>query len=130
MKMKCDKCTNKPWKECCNNCKELEYSCYVGKNMVKVKDYIKNLGYHHSDPDQYLTCSMRNVYKHISLHRFRNRIVDYVFIFIDIDMVILEINSERMFISIIFKKTQINTNHCVSTDLSVFDCAIIVRFLS
>ena len=29
MKMKCNKCINKPWKECCNNCKELEYSCYV-----------------------------------------------------------------------------------------------------
>ena len=73
MKMKCDKCINKPWKECCNNGKELEYSCYVCKNMVKVKDYIEHLGYHYSDPDQYLTCSMCNVYKHISLYRFRNR---------------------------------------------------------
>ena len=73
MKKKCNKCINKPWKECCNNCKELEYSCYVFKNMVKVKDYIEHLGYHYSDPDQYLTCSMCNVYKHISLYRFRNR---------------------------------------------------------
>ena len=45
MKMKCKKCLNKPWKECCNNCKELEYSCYVCKNMVKVKDYIEHLEY-------------------------------------------------------------------------------------
>ena len=30
--------------------------------------------------------------------------IDYVFIFIDMDMVILEINSEIMFISLIFKK--------------------------
>ena len=101
MKMKCDKCINKPWKECCNNCKELEYSCYVCKNMVKVKDYIEHLGYHYSDPDQYLTCSMCNVYKNISLYRFRNR-------------------KCRLCIYL----------HCVSTDLSVFDCAIIVRFLS
>ena len=71
--MKCNKCINKPWKDCCNNCKELEYSCDVCKNMVKVKDYIEHLGYHYSDPDQYLTCSMCNVYKHISLYRFRNR---------------------------------------------------------
>ena len=71
--MKCNKCINKPGKECCNNCKELEYSCCVCKNMVTVKDYIEHLGYHYSDPDQYLTCSMRNVYKHISLYRFRNR---------------------------------------------------------
>ena len=27
-------------------------------------------------------------------------------------------------------KTQKNTNHCVSTDLSVFDSALFVRFLS
>ena len=72
MKMNCNKCINKPWKESCNNCKELEYSRYVCKNMVKVKDYIENLGYHYSDPDQYLTCSMSNVYKHISLYRIRN----------------------------------------------------------
>ena len=69
MKMKCNKCLNQPWKECCKNCKELEYSCYVCKNMVKVKDFIEHLGYHHSDPDQYLACSMCNVYKHISLYR-------------------------------------------------------------
>ena len=105
MKMKCDKCINKPWKECCNKCKELEYSCYVCKNMVKVKDYIEHLGYHYSDPDQYLTCSMCNVYKHISYIDLETGDVDYVFIFIDIDMVTLEINSESMFISIIFKKT-------------------------
>ena len=45
-------------------------------------------------------------------------------------MVILEINSESMFISITFKKTQKNANHRVSTDLSVFDCALFVRCLS
>ena len=73
MKMKCNKCKNKSWKECCSNCKELEYCCYVCKNIVKVKDYIEHLGYHYSDPDQNLACSMCNVYKHISLYRFRNR---------------------------------------------------------
>ena len=35
-------------------------------------------------------------------------------------MDVLEVNSESMFISIIFKKTMKNTNHCVSIDLSVF----------
>ena len=33
--------------------------------MVKVKHYIEHSGYHYSDPDQYLACSMCNVYKHI-----------------------------------------------------------------
>ena len=105
MKRKCNKCINKPWKECCNNCKELEYSCFVCKNMVKVKDYIEHLGYHYSDPDQYLrvVCVMFiNIYQYIDLELGN---VDYVFIFIDIDMVILEINAESMFISIIFQKT-------------------------
>ena len=60
-----------------------------------------------------------NIYLYIDLEIGN---VDYVFIFIDIDMVTLEINSESMFISIVFKKTLKNTNHCVSTDLSVFDC--------
>ena len=52
--------------------------------MVKVNDYIERLGYHYSDADQYLTCSMCNVYKYISSYRFRNRKVDFVFVFIDI----------------------------------------------
>ena len=43
MKMKCNKCKNMSRKECCNKCKELEYSCYVCKNMVKEKDYIEHL---------------------------------------------------------------------------------------
>ena len=68
-----------------------------------------------------------NIYHYIDLEIGN---VDYVFIFIDIDMVILEINSESMFINIIFNKTQKNTNHRVSTDLSVFDCVLFVRFLS
>ena len=67
-----------------------------------------------------------NKYHYIDLE-IRN--VDYVFIFIDIDMDILEINSESMFISIMIKKTQKNTNHCVSTGLSVFDCALFVQVI-
>ena len=67
-----------------------------------------------------------NIYHYIDLEIGN---VDYVFIFIDIDMVTLEINSESMFISIIFKKTLKNTNHCVSTDLSVFDCALFVQVI-
>ena len=42
-----------------------------------------------------------NIYHYIDLEIGN---VDYVFIFIDIDMVILEVNSGSMFISIIFKK--------------------------
>ena len=43
-----------------------------------------------------------NIYHYIDLEIGN---VDYVFIFIDIDMVTLEINSESMFISIVIKKT-------------------------
>ena len=38
MKTKCNKCIKKPRKECCNNCKEVEYLIMYVKNMVKVKD--------------------------------------------------------------------------------------------
>ena len=100
--MKCDKCKNKPWKECCDNCKVLEYSCYLCENVVKVKDYIEHLGKHYNDKNLYLTFCMCGVNKHISYYRFRNaRSVDCVFIFIDTDIAILEINSRSMFISII-----------------------------
>ena len=36
------------------------------------KDYIEHLGYHYSDPDQFLACRMCNVYKQVSFYRFRN----------------------------------------------------------
>ena len=67
-----------------------------------------------------------NIYHYIDLEIGN---VDYVFIFIDIDMVTIEIISESMFISIIIKKTLKNTNHCVSTDLSIFDCALFVQVI-
>ena len=35
MKMKCNKCIKKPWKECCNNCKELEYFVMYVKIWLK-----------------------------------------------------------------------------------------------
>ena len=71
--MNCDKCKNKPWKECCiEHCKQLEYCCYICKNIVKVKNYIKHLGDHYDNPDQYLECIMCKVCKHIYFFRIRN----------------------------------------------------------
>ena len=70
--MKCDKNKNKPWKVCCDNCKELEYSCYVCENVVKVKYYIEHLGKHYNDKNLYITCCKCGVNKHISYYRFRN----------------------------------------------------------
>ena len=46
------------WRECCNDCKELEYCCYICKDMVKVKNYIGHLGDPYDDPSIHLTCSM------------------------------------------------------------------------
>ena len=70
--MKSDKCKNKPWKEYVNDCKELEYCCYICKDIVKVNDYIKLLGEYYDDPNQYLKCNICRVYNHISFFRFRN----------------------------------------------------------
>ena len=64
--MKCDKCKYKPWKACCNDCKESEYCCYLYKNIVRVKNYIKCFGDHYDNPNQYLECNMCKVCKHIS----------------------------------------------------------------
>ena len=50
--MTCDKCKNKTWSECCNDCKELEFCCYKCKGIIKVKDFIKYLGKHYDNPDQ------------------------------------------------------------------------------
>ena len=70
--MKCDKDTNKHWKDSCNVCKELEYCCYMFKDIVEVKDYIKNLEKDYDNRDEYLQCNICKVYKHISFFRFRN----------------------------------------------------------
>ena len=70
--MKCDKCKNKPWNECCNDCKELDYNCYICKDIVKVKDYNKHLGEQYVNADQYLECNMCKTYKHMSFLMFRN----------------------------------------------------------
>ena len=59
--MKCDKCKNNSLKECYNDCKELDYCCYVCKYIVKVKIYIKHLGEDYVNPDQYLECNMCKV---------------------------------------------------------------------
>ena len=67
--MKFDKCRKKHRKECCNDCKELEYCCYICKDLGKLKEYIKFLEKHYANPNQYLVCK---VYKHIFFFRFRN----------------------------------------------------------
>ena len=69
--MNYDKCKNKPWKEYFNDCKTLEYCCYICKDIVKVKNYIKHFGDHFVIPIQYLAFNMCEAYKHISFLRRR-----------------------------------------------------------
>ena len=45
--MKCYRCENKPWRECYNKCKEIEYKCYICENIIKVKDYIEHFEKHY-----------------------------------------------------------------------------------
>ena len=70
--MRCDNRKNRPWKECCNGCKELEYSCYICEGIVEVKIKIGHLEEHYNNPNLNITCNMCKVYKHISFFRFRN----------------------------------------------------------
>ena len=73
-------CKNRPWRECCNDCKELEFFRYICKDMVKVKNYIVHLGDHYDDPRLYLTCSIYGLIE-ILLHvDLGMQNVDYMFI--------------------------------------------------
>ena len=102
-------CKNRPWRECCNDCKELEFFCYICKDMVKVKNYIVHLGDHYDDPRLYLTCSICGLIE-ILLHvDLGMQNVDYMFIFLDIDLAVLVIDSKSMLKFLIielFYKTQ------------------------
>ena len=51
-------CKYRPWRECCIDCKELEYCCFIFKDMVKVKNNIGHSIDHHDDPSLHLTCSI------------------------------------------------------------------------
>ena len=99
--MKCDRCKNNLWKESCNDCKELEFCCYICKDMVKVKDYIKHLMNHYANPNQYLECNMCRVYSIFLSLGLEMEDADCASILTDIDLAILEISLESMFISII-----------------------------
>ena len=65
--MKCDKCKNNLRREWRNDCKELDFCCYICKDIVKVKAYIKHLGDPYAYPNQYLEYNMCKVYKHFFL---------------------------------------------------------------
>ena len=98
--MKCNNCKNRPWKECCTKCKELEYRSYICESVVEVNKYIGHLEEHYKNPNLFLTCNISNVYKHLSFD-LEMQNVNCGITFIDIDLVILEINLENMFINII-----------------------------
>ena len=73
---------------------------------------------------------MCNVYKHISLYKFRNRkcrLCIYLHRY-------RYGHTRNQFREHVYKyniqEDREKTNHCVSTDINVFDCAIIVPFLS
>ena len=54
---------------------------------------------HYNDPSLYITCIMCNENQHISGFRFKNFVfysVDYVFIYIDIDIHIPQIDSKNL----------------------------------
>ena len=103
--MKCDKCKKQHWKGCCNDCKELEYCCYLCKDIVKVKDFNKHLGDHYANPNQYLKCNMYKVYKHIFFFLgLETEDADCASSLTDIHLAILKISLESMFIIIISAK--------------------------
>ena len=100
--MKFVKCKNKPRKECCNDCKEPEYCCYIFNDTVKVKNYIKHLGDHSGNPDKYIQINIIiNIFLSLGLEM---EDADYASILIDRDSPLLEISSQSMFINIVSAK--------------------------
>ena len=83
----------------CYDCIEFEYSCYMFKNVVKVKIYIGHFSKHPNNPDIYLNLDLDW------------QKVNYVSISLDIDLVILETSSVNKYSSIIIvNKEEISKN--------------------
>ena len=70
--IKCDKCKNKAWCWCCDDCQSKPFQCFVLKEIITYRERHDNLSKHHNDPNQYLVCRMCKVNKHISQYRFKH----------------------------------------------------------
>ena len=69
---KCGSCKNKPWSQCCDWCQGKPFNGFICNKSVTYREKLEHLQYHYSDPNQYLTCRICNIYKHISLFRFKH----------------------------------------------------------
>ena len=70
--IKCDKCKNKAWCWCCDDCQSKPFQCFVCKEIITYREGHDHLSKHHNDPNQYLVCRMCKINKHISQYRFKH----------------------------------------------------------
>ena len=94
--VKCGGCKDKSWRKCCDKCLDSLFECYICQGYFKNRDYISHMNIHYNDPSLYITFNMCNENQHISGFRFIILSVDYVFIYIDIDIHIPKIDSRNM----------------------------------
>ena len=68
--IKIDECKHKSWSRICDWCQGKPFQCFVCNKIITEKH--EHLREHFNDPNQYLTCRMCKVYKHISQYRFKH----------------------------------------------------------
>ena len=64
--MKCTKCKDKLWKQCCHECLECGNNCYECDELCILKNYIDRFRDAYKDRAQYLKCAMCNLYQHVT----------------------------------------------------------------
>ena len=95
--VKCDSYKDKSWRRCCDKCLDSFFECYICKDYFKSRHFFNHMNIHYNDPNLHISCITYNVNQHIN--GFRIKIffnLDYVFVCIDIDINIPNIDSRNM----------------------------------
>ena len=53
IKMKCNNCRSKSWRQCCDTFLDSEHKCFVCEQGVKTRNYIGHLSKLYKDPIHY-----------------------------------------------------------------------------
>ena len=71
MIIKCNNCEPKPFKKCCDKCRDQPYKCFVCDIIIKERDRTNHLSKYYTNPDLYKTCCSCKIYKQISYFRYK-----------------------------------------------------------
>ena len=71
MSTKCNKCEDKVWCWNCDECQSKPYLCIICNETIPYRDSHSHMSRHYKDPNQFLTCRMCKINKHISYYRIK-----------------------------------------------------------